>query len=252
MRSPHTLRAPQPQRVTGGRGDGRLVGNERGNGLDGGPGRNLLIGRGGGDGLERATGAFVSCGAGDDQLAAWAASTYIPLRRALPSRRTRTHGDNEAFLLAPYPECRHGRLGFRIACPIGEGVRTACSAAVRVRARSDHRLLARGVLPFAPRHARVLGLRLTDLGRRRVSQATQRGGSISPPGRAVQRRSVECRWLASRCGRRGVASAPRALRMATLYRLYGKAAARASPRRRIATRRMRDSHRGSGRHRFLD
>ena len=73
------------EKVVGGRGHDRLIGDGRANRFDGGPGRDVIVGRAGPDFLVGGTGAdVVRGGAGRDRLrATW----YDPMQHAIPTER---------------------------------------------------------------------------------------------------------------------------------------------------------------------
>ncbi len=171
--------------ITGGSGDDRLAGNDRGNALDGGPGRDTLIGRGGADGFgfnselgfigpERLPPPFpifgdaIRCGQGLDRLSQPHATDFVErscemiaarggIMRTRP-RRTRTRTGlrySVLCLTTDWDDWESPRKG-----------QFQCSGSVTLReAFGSRRLLAVG-----RRHTTTgvmtAWLRLTEVGRR--------------------------------------------------------------------------------------
>jgi Ca2+-binding RTX toxin-like protein len=194
--------------ISGGAGDDRLAGNDRGNVLDGGHGRDILIGRGGDDSLgwtfgrppagsvwlgraewpfhvlhqrTPAVGDTVRCGRGRDRIWGRRARDFVELAcelvdttRMLPVRQRNGSYIAPAHLPA-YPIRRRSSLTYPVDCGGLGGddvgiVYFRCSGSVRLREASGRRLLARGTIPRGT-ELLTARLRVTDLGHRLATRA---------------------------------------------------------------------------------
>jgi Ca2+-binding RTX toxin-like protein len=154
--------------ATGGKGDDRLVGNRRDNRLDGGAGRNRLAGGRGDDFLLHATGPLADCGPGDDAVSGQRRTTRLPgaCERLFLRLRRGVLADTGAAI-DPSPDRSGGRFGLDVSCPDLDGEPVGCSGTVRIRRRSDGRLLGTGRLRGGGEDRdRVLPVNLTALGDR--------------------------------------------------------------------------------------
>ncbi len=161
--------------LIGGRGDDRLAGDDLPNVLDGHRGQDRLTGRGGRDELLRAGGP-VSCGGGSD--------TYIggrSSRDVLQPDCEVLSPESDARISANPVAARRRVVWFWVRCPVtidvdyGDEVLGSCGPGpLRLReAGGSRRTLALGHLPADRWQGRLVGARLTPLGRR---LATRRHG----------------------------------------------------------------------------
>jgi hypothetical protein len=152
--------------VAGGRGDDRLLGDDKRNVLTGGPGFDRLAGRGGDDELNpNRGGSRLHCGAGMDEVVA----TSHKDRLAIDCESL---GDNTRARPTP---AAAGTLHYRADCEkrsddeslvIGE-----CSARLLVRRVGGRRaVLAAGAIPLHRWHTATLSLKLTRAGQRLAAQ----------------------------------------------------------------------------------
>jgi hypothetical protein len=143
----------------GGRGDDRLVGDDRANRFDDEGGTNTMIGKAGGDYFTAAHAGSVDCGTGDDALRGVTAKATLDRDCETLLRA----GYDSDFRARAYPRRTADGFALRMECDTADGEPIVCSGKARIRVGS--RTLARGIIrPGA--HRRIARLAFTPAGRR--------------------------------------------------------------------------------------
>jgi Ca2+-binding RTX toxin-like protein len=149
----------------GGRGDDRLVGDDRANVFDDEGGTNTMIGGAGGDFFIAARAGSVDCGTGDDAIRGVTAKATLQRGCETLLRA----GSDADFRAKVYPRRTADGFALGMECDTDDGEPIVCSGKAWIRAGS--RTLARGVIRPGV-HRRTARLALTPAGRRLLSRRT--------------------------------------------------------------------------------